>query len=79
MDDATSTTKLPLSNGVFATSHLSWCTLLNTGSPQSFVHRNVFNQMVATEVTDALCVRCTNAGHGVVLVDLNSLAPNNGA
>ena len=47
MDDATFTALLSLHNGVSATSRLNCRALLGTGSPQSFIHQEAFDQMVA--------------------------------
>ena len=59
MDDATFTTLLSLSSGVSATSRFNCRALLDTGSPQSFIHQGAFDQMVATGAADASCVRST--------------------
>ena len=53
MDDATFTTLLSLHSGVSATSRFNCRALLDTGSPQSFIHQGAFDQM------DASCVRST--------------------
>ena len=59
MDDATFTTLLSLYSGVSTTSRFNCRALLETGSPQSFIHQGVFDQMVATGAADASCVRST--------------------
>ena len=59
MDDATFTTLLSLHSGVSTTSRFNCRALLDTGSPQSFIHRGAFDQMVATGAADASCVRST--------------------
>ena len=51
MDDATFTTLLSLSNGASATSRFNCRALLDTGSPQSFIHQAHFDQMVAPNPT----------------------------
>ena len=59
MDDATFTTLLSLRSGVSTTSRFNCRALLDTGSPQSFIHQEAFDQMVATGAADASCVRST--------------------
>ena len=59
MDDATFTTLLSLHSGVSATSRSNCRALLDTGSPQSFIHQGAFDQMVALGAADASCVRST--------------------
>ena len=59
MDDATFTTLLSLHSGVSTTSRFNCRVLLDTGTPQSFIHRRAFDQMVATGAADASCVRST--------------------
>ena len=59
MDDATFTTLLSLHSGVSATSRFNCRALLDTGSPQSFIHQGAFDQMVASGAADASCVRST--------------------
>ena len=59
MDDATFTTLLSLHSGVSTTSRFNCRALLDTGSPQSFIHQGAFDQMVATGAADASCVRST--------------------
>ena len=59
MDDATFTTLLWLHSGVSATSRFNCHALLDTGSPQSFIHQGAFDQMVALGAADASCVRST--------------------
>ena len=59
MDDATLTTLLSLHSGVSTTSRFNCRALLDTGSPQSSIHQEVFDQMVATGAADASCVWST--------------------
>ena len=59
MDDTMFTTLLSLHSGVFTTSRFNCRALLDTGSPQSFIHKGAFDQMVATGAADASCVRPT--------------------
>ena len=59
MDDTMFTTLLSLHSGVFTTSRLNCRALLDTGSPQSFIHKRAFDQMVATGAADASWVRPT--------------------
>ena len=59
MDDATFTTLLSLHSGVSTTSRFNCRALLDTESPQSFIHQGAFDQMVATGAADASCVRST--------------------
>ena len=59
MDDATFTTLLPLHSGVSTTSRFNCRALLDTGSPQTFIHRGAFDKMGATGAADASCVRST--------------------
>ena len=59
MDDATFTTLLSLHSGVSATTRFNCRALLDTGSPQSFIHQGAFDQMVALGAADASCVRST--------------------
>ena len=59
MDDATFTTLLSLHSGVSTTSRFKYCALLDTGSPQSFIHQGAFDQMIAKGAADASCVRST--------------------
>ena len=59
MDDATFTTLLTLHSGVSATSRFDCRALLDTGSPQSFIHQGAFDQIVAMGVADASCIRST--------------------
>ena len=59
MDDATFTTLLSLHSGASTTSRFNCRALLDTGSPQSFIHQGAFDQMVATGAADASCVRST--------------------
>ena len=58
-DDATLTTLLSLHSGVTATSRFNYRVLMDTGSPQSFIHQGAFDQMVALGAADASCVRST--------------------
>ena len=60
IDDATFTTLLSLHSGVSATSRFNCRALLDTGSPQSFIHQGAFDQMVALGAADASCVRSTS-------------------
>ena len=53
MDDATFTILLSLHSGVSTTSRFNCRALLDTGSPQLFIHRVTFDQMVATGAADA--------------------------
>ena len=59
MDDDTFATLLSLHSGVSTTSRFTCRALLDTGSPQSFIHQGAFDQMVATGAADASCVRST--------------------
>ena len=59
MDDATFTTLVSLHGGVSTTSRFNCRALLDTGSPQSFIHEGAFDQMVTTGAADASCVRST--------------------
>ena len=59
MDDATFTTLLSLHSGVSTTSRFNCRALLDTGSPQSFIHQGALDQIVATGAADASCVRST--------------------
>ena len=59
IDDATFTTLISLHSGVSATSRFNCRALLDTGSPQSFIHQGAFDQMVALGAADASCVRST--------------------
>ena len=59
MGDATFTTLLLLHSGVSTASRFNYRALLDTGSPQSFIHQGAFDQMVATSAADASCVRST--------------------
>ena len=58
-DDATFTTLVSLHRGVSVTSRFNCRALLDTGSPQSFIHQETFDQMVALGAADASCVRST--------------------
>ena len=60
MDDATFTTLLSLSSGASATSLFNCRALLDTRSPQSFIHQGAFDQMFATGAADASYVRATS-------------------
>ena len=60
MDDAKFTTLLSLLlSGVCTTSRFNCRALLDTVSPQPFIHQGAFDQMVATGAADASCVRST--------------------
>ena len=59
MDDATFTTLLSLHSGVSTKSRFNCRALLDSGSPQSFIHQGASDQMVATGAADASCVRST--------------------
>ena len=59
IDDDTFTTLLSLHSGVSTTSRFYCRALLDTGSPQLFIHQGAFDQMVATGTADASCVRST--------------------
>ena len=59
IDDATFTTLLSLHSRVSTTYRFNCRALLDTGSPQSFIHQGAFDQMVATGAADASCVRST--------------------
>ena len=59
MDDATFTTLLSLSSGASATSRFNCRALLDTGSPQSFIHQGALDRMIATGAADASYVRAT--------------------
>ena len=61
MDDVTFTTLLSLHSGVSATSRFNCRALLDTGSPQSFIHEGAFDQMIASGAADASCVRSTTS------------------
>ena len=58
-DDATFTTLLTLHSGVSATSRFDCRALVDTGSPQSFIHQGAFDQMVAMGAADPSCIRST--------------------
>ena len=58
--DAVTFTTLPsLTSGASATSSFRCRALLDTGSPQSFIHQGSFDQMVATGAADESYVRST--------------------
>ena len=59
MDGATFTTLPSLTSGAWPTSQFSCRALLDTGSPQSFIHQGAFDQMVATGAADESYVRST--------------------
>ena len=59
INDATFTPLVSLHSGVSTTSRFNCRALLDTGSPQSFIHEGAFDQMVATGAADASCVRST--------------------
>ena len=58
-DDDTFTTLPSITSGVSATSSFSCRALLDTGSPQSFIHQGAFDQMIATGAADESYVRAT--------------------
>ena len=57
IDDVTFTTLPALTSGASATSPFPCHALLDTGSPQSFIHQGAFEQMVATSAADESYVR----------------------
>ena len=59
VDDDTFTTLPSLPSGASATSPFHCRALLDTGSPQSFIHQGAFDQMVATGAADESYVRAT--------------------
>ena len=59
MDDVTFTTLLLLTSGASVTSQSRCRALLDTESPQSFIHQGAFEQMVATGAADESYVRST--------------------
>ena len=59
MDDVTFTTLLSLTSGASATYQFRCRALLDTGSPQSFIHQGAFEKMVATGAADESYVRST--------------------
>ena len=59
IDDDTFTTLPSLTSGASATSPFRCRALLDTGSPQSFIHQGTFDQMVATGAADESYVRST--------------------
>ena len=59
MDDVTFTTLPSLTSGASATSQFRCRALLDTGSPQSFIHQGAFEQMVAAGAADESYVRST--------------------
>ena len=59
MGDITFTTLPSITSDASATSQLHCRALLNTGSPQSFIHQGAFEQMVATGAADEPYVRST--------------------
>ena len=59
MDDVTFTTLPSLTSGASATSQFRCRALLDTASPQSFIHQGAFEQMVATGAADESYVRST--------------------
>ena len=59
MDDVTFTTLPLLTSGASATSQFRCRVLLDTGSPQSFIHQGAFGQMVTTRAADESYVRST--------------------
>ena len=58
-DDTPFTTLLTLHSGVSVTSRFDCRALLDTGSPQSFIHQGAFDQMVAMGAADPSCIRST--------------------
>ena len=60
MDDVTITTLPSLASGASATSQFRRRALLDTGSPQSFIHQGAFEQMVTTGAADESYVRSTS-------------------
>ena len=61
MDYATFTTSSVLHSGVSVTSRFDCRALLDTGSPQSFIHQGAFDQMVAMGAADTSCIRFTTS------------------
>ena len=59
IDDDTFTTLPSLTRGASVTSPFRCRALLDTGSPQSFIHQGSFDQMVATGTADESYVRST--------------------
>ena len=59
MDDVTFTTLPSLTSGASVTSQSRCRALLDTESPQSFIHQGAFEQMVATGAADESYVRST--------------------
>ena len=59
MDDVTLTTLPSLTSDASATYQFRCRTLLDTGSPQSFIHQGAFEQMLATGAVDESYVRST--------------------
>ena len=59
IDDNTFTTLPLLTSGTSATYPFRCHALLDTGSPQSFIHQDAFDQMVATGAVDESYVRST--------------------
>ena len=59
IDDDTFTILPSLTSGASATSSFRCRALLDTGSPQSFIHQGAFDQMVATGAADESYVRAT--------------------
>ena len=59
MDDATFTTLPSLTSGALATSQFPCHALLDTRSPQSYIHQDAFEQMVATGAAVESYVRST--------------------
>ena len=59
IEDDTFTTLSSLTSGASATSPFRCRALLDTGSPQSFMHQGAFDQMVATGAADESYVRAT--------------------
>ena len=59
IDDVTFTTLPSLTSGASTTSPFRCRALLDTGSPQSFIHQGAFDQMVATGAANESYVRST--------------------
>ena len=59
IDDVTFAILPSLTSGASATSPFRCRALLDTGSPQSFIHQDTFEQMVATSAADESYVRLT--------------------
>ena len=59
MDDATFTILLSVSSGASATSRFHCRALLDTGSPQPFIHQGAFDHTVASAAAAASYIRAT--------------------